>query len=248
MKNYLDRYLAGDAPLHPERLAVPTDEELEAAEAAFDRLMAGREPSTITEDKPHRRVSLWRWAAAEDKPHRRVVSLWRWAAAASLLLIIGIGTTIWMDKLMQEEQVAANETVKPSSLNNRGYAQRTPGDRMITEGGTLEEHLTGGQSPCEVAKDQSQQPKPKTLAKSKAARKEIPDTLGNGIWQSERNVQIALQMLGECEAVIEKSEQEMRNTIVKATFNATPQPANAVLVTNEAGDCEVIETKTIIEI
>lgn len=232
MKNYVDRYLAGEAPLHPERLAVPTDEELETAEAAFDRLMAGREPSTIT----------------EDKPHRRVVSLWRWAAAASLLLIIGIGTTIWMDKLMQEEQVAAIETVKPSSLNNRGYAQRTPGDKMTTEGGTLEEHLTGGLSPCEVAKDQSQQPKPKTLAKSKAARKEIPDTLGNGIWQSERNVQIALQMLGECEAVIEKSEQEMRNTIVKATFNATPQPANAVLVTNEAGDCEVIETKTIIEI
>lgn len=231
MKNYLDRYLAGEAPLHPERLAVPTDEELETAEAAFDRLMAGREPSTITEDKPHRRVSLWRWAAA-----------------ASLLLIIGIGTTIWMDKLMQEEQVAANETVKPSSLNNRWYAQRTPGDRMITEGGTLEECPTEGLSPCEVAKDQSQRPKPKTLAKSKAARKEIPDTLGNGIWQSERNVQIALQMLGECEAVIEKSEQEMRNTIVKATFNATPQPANAVLVTNEAGDCEVIETKTIIEI
>lgn len=212
MKNYLDRYLAGEAPLHPERLAVPTDEELDAAEVAFDRLMAGRESSTTI---------------TEDKPRRRVVCLWRWAAAASLLLIIGTGAVLWMDKPMQEEQVAANETVKPSSLNNR---------------------LTGGLSPCEVAKDQSQRPKAKTVAKSKVVRKEIPDTLGNGIWQSERNVQIALQMLGECEAVIEKSEQEMRNTIVKATFNATPQPANAVLVTNEAGDFEVIETKTIIEI
>ena len=77
---------------------------------------------------------------------------------------------------------------------------------------------------------------------------ELPDTLGDGIWQSKRNVIRAMQMLAECETTIEKGEQEMRNTIIEATFNATPQPANAVLVTNEAGDCEVIETKTIIEI
>ena len=217
MKNYLDHYLAGEAPLHPERLAVPTDEELDAAEVAFDRLMAGREPSiTIT----------------EDKPRRRAVSLWRWAAAASLLLIIGTGAVLWVmkDQGTQETETMVAETIHKNPPHHP------------------DSYLTGGLSPCEVAKDQSQRPKAKTVAKSKAVRKEIPDTLGNGIWQSERNVQIALQMLGECEAVIEKSEQEMRNTIVKATFNATPQPANAVLVTNEAGDCEVIETKTIIEI
>ncbi len=86
------------------------------------------------------------------------------------------------------------------------------------------------------------------MAARSIAKHELPDTLGDGIWQSERNVVRAMQMLGECEAVIRKNEQEMRNTIVRATFNATPQPANAVLVTNEAGDCEVIETKTIIEI
>ena len=76
------------------------------------------------------------------------------------------------------------------------------------------------------------------------------DTLGSSIWQSERNVERALQMLSECEAVIEKSEQEVRNDIVRATFNAMPQPANAVLVTNEAGDCFVSDTnrETIIEI
>ena len=80
------------------------------------------------------------------------------------------------------------------------------------------------------------------------AKHELSDTLGSGIWQSERNVRRAMQMLGECEAVIRKSEQEVRNTIVRATYNATPQPANAVLVTNEAGDCEVIEDKKIIDI
>jgi hypothetical protein len=55
-------------------------------------------------------------------------------------------------------------------------------------------------------------------------------------------------MLSECETTILREEREMRNHIIQATFNATPQPANAVLVTNEAGDYEVIETKTIIEI
>ena len=59
---------------------------------------------------------------------------------------------------------------------------------------------------------------------------------------------LAIQMLSECEATILREEQEMRNHIIQATFNATPQPANVVLVTNEAGDYEVIETKTIIEI
>ena len=55
-------------------------------------------------------------------------------------------------------------------------------------------------------------------------------------------------MLAECEATIQREEQEIRNNIVRATFNATPQPANAILVTNELGDYEVIETRTIIEI
>ena len=82
----------------------------------------------------------------------------------------------------------------------------------------------------------------------RARSTEISDTLGNGIWRSERNVAIAIQMLSECEETILREEQEMRNHIIQATFNATPQPANAVLVTNEAGDYEVIETKTIIEI
>ena len=88
----------------------------------------------------------------------------------------------------------------------------------------------------------------RTARKSRTHRQELPDTLGNGIWRSERNVVIALQILSECEATIRREEQEVRNHIIQATFNATPQPANAVLVTNEAGDYEVIETKTIREI
>ena len=76
----------------------------------------------------------------------------------------------------------------------------------------------------------------------------LPDTLGSGIWQSEENVQRAVQILADCEATIRREEQEVRNDIIEATFRATPQPANAILVSNEAGDYEVIEKRNIIEI
>lgn len=78
--------------------------------------------------------------------------------------------------------------------------------------------------------------------------KVIPDTLGDGIWRNRENVVLALQMLSECEQTIRREEQEVRNTVIEATFRAMPQPANVILVTTETGDCEVMETKNIIEI
>jgi len=98
MKNYLDRYLAGEAPLHPERLELPTDEELDAAEAEFDRLMAERESQTI----------------AEEKPRGRVVRLWPWAAAASLLLLIGVGAMLLKDGQNPQQEIVAKSEVKQS--------------------------------------------------------------------------------------------------------------------------------------
>ena len=53
----LKHYLAGQAPLHADRLNLPSDEELDAAEAEFDRIMAERKQLA-------RRIPLWPWAAA----------------------------------------------------------------------------------------------------------------------------------------------------------------------------------------
>ena len=97
--------------------------------------------------------------------------------------------------------------------------------------------------------------KPVKVAKTAATKKqlaeaELPDTLGQGIFESEENVRLAVQMLSECEATIRREEQQVNNRIIKATFNALPQAENALLVTNENGDFEVIEVseQTAIEI
>lgn len=155
---------------------------------------------------------------------------WRWiAAAASLLLIIGIGAALLMNEPTQEKELVA-KTELPSAPTVKA--------------------VQPNENQNENENRKSMKKKRKTVAKPQTSRPEIPDTLGSGIWQSERNVRLAIKMLSECEAVIEKSEQEVRNNIVRATFNAMPQPANAVLVTNEAGDCYVSNTnkQTIIEL
>ena len=97
--------------------------------------------------------------------------------------------------------------------------------------------------------------KPVKVAKAATPKKrpieaELPDTLGQGIFESEENVRLAVQMLSECEATIRHEEQRVNNRIIEATFNALPQAENALLVTNENGDFEVIQVseQTAIEI
>ena len=97
--------------------------------------------------------------------------------------------------------------------------------------------------------------KPVKVAKAATPKKrpieaELPDTLGQGIFESEENVRIAMQILCECEATIRQEKQQTRNYIIETTFNALPQAENALLVTNENGDFEVIEVseQTAIEI
>ena len=54
-EEWLEQYLAGEKSLHPGRLQLPSEEELDAAEAAFDAAVSRRKPS--------RRIPLWPWAA-----------------------------------------------------------------------------------------------------------------------------------------------------------------------------------------
>lgn len=54
MNSELEKYLAGNSPLHAEHLNIPSEEELDAAEAAFDKMVAERK-------QPARRIALWTW-------------------------------------------------------------------------------------------------------------------------------------------------------------------------------------------
>jgi hypothetical protein len=94
-----------------------------------------------------------------------------------------------------------------------------------------------------------QVPKPAPRKHRRKAAKEIPDTLGSGIWQSERNVLMALQVLSECEAVIEKEELAVRNALVETSYNTLPQPGTQLVVC-ENGDYQIVASneQNIIEI
>ena len=173
---------------------------------------------------------------------------WGWmsAAAACLLIAIGVGVYYEFNKAPHSiaKLSAPDNKTECTQLSNRVHPieQSSAPDEVIEC--TQSSHRgaptkPSGRTNRAIGAHQSS---------NRARSTEISDTLGNGIWRSERNVAIAIQMLSECEETILREEQEMRNHIIQATFNATPQPANVVLVTNEAGDYEVIETKAIIEI
>ncbi len=178
--------------------------------------------------------------------HRRHWWGWMSAAAACLLIAIGVGVYYEFNKAPHSiaKLSAPDNKTECTQLSNRVHPieQSSAPDEVIectqssNRGAPTKQ---SGRTNRAIGAHQSS---------NRARSTEISDTLGNGIWRSERNVAIAIQMLSECEETILREEQEMRNHIIQATFNATPQPANVVLVTNEAGDYEVIETKAIIEI
>ena len=178
--------------------------------------------------------------------HRRHWWGWMSAAAACLLIAIGVGVYYEFNKAPHSiaKLSAPDNKTECTQLSNRVHPieQSSAPDEVIectqssNRGAPIRQ---SGRTNQAIGAHQSS---------NRARSTEISDTLGNGIWRSERNVAIAIQMLSECEETILREEQEMRNHIIQATFNATPQPANVVLVTNEAGDYEVIETKAIIEI
>lgn len=148
------------------------------------------------------------------------------AVAASVLLLIMLN--IGKQKPEQQTPVIAEKVMPPVPvISDEPVEHANPAKPII---------------PVKVAKA--------ATPKKQLAEAELPDTLGQSIFESEENVRIAMQILCECEATIRQEKQQTRNYIIEATFNALPQAENALLVTNENGDFEVIEVseQTAIEI
>ena len=161
----------------------------------------------------------------------------RWvAAAACILLLAGIGMVTLQEDVSTSGQVVADQR------------DGVPTSKMVV----AEQRDSVSSSKLVVAeqRDGVSVPKrrPQTSEKKFRTRNSLPDTLGTGIWQRRENIETALRILGECEADIERSEQQVRNHIIETTFRATPQPANVILVSDENGDYEVQETKRVINI
>ncbi len=169
--------------------------------------------------------------------HRRHLWFWVGGVAASLLIIIGIGMAMWPTSKPKLQAKITEATVKLPSVQQVEQPQ-TVIQAEEQHAPSLEEKKPAPM----MAKAIPVKPIKKTQ------NREIPDTLGNEIWQNPENVERALRILADCEATILHEEQEMRNMVIEATFHGTPQPANAVIVTNEMGDYEVIETPNAIDI
>ena len=199
-------------------------------EKKLDRLLA---------DMPKPQYDLDGWLEEDEMmafdrivSQRRRRKAWRWlAAAASLVIIIGVGVTMWPLAEQAPKEVATVIGPKPAPAPTK------------TEQKMVVEEEVQKVTPQLAAKPKHHKAVTKPL-------REIPDTLGNGIWQREENVVRAMQMLADCEATIQREEQQVRNAVIEATFRATPQPANIQLVTNENGDYFVSDKsqQTIIEI
>ena len=161
-----------------------------------------------------------------QKKHRWLLPASALAIAASVLLLIIFN--IEKPQLEQQTPVIAEKVMPPVPAISDEPIEHAKPTRPI--------------KPVKVAK---------TVApKKQPIEAELPDTLGQSIFESEENVRIAMQILCECEATIRQEKQQTRNYIIEATFNALPQAENALLVTNENGDFEVIEVseQTAIEI
>ena len=176
--------------------------------------------------------------------------VWRWvAAAACLLIIIGIGVT--MKPTGQEPEskliIAKNDTqplpplAQPlPSLEGRGVAAPAKATIEPTRGVATPTKATIEPRRGEAAPTNAMVAPRKAIAQ--VSQQDITaDTLGSAIWQREENVVLALQLLSDCEQTIRHEEQELRNNIIRATFNATPQPAKARLLLNDNGDYMVVE-------
>lgn len=183
-----------------------------------------KQGSTIVNPSPRR-------GEPSPLPPRRSPLLWRGigggciAVAASVLLLILLNV-----RTQQAEQppVIAEIVTEPQPIIPDEPVEHANPTKPII--------------PVKVAKT--------AAPKKQLAEAELPDTLGQGIFESEENVRIAMQILCECEATIRQEKQQTRNYIIETTFNALPQAENALLVTNENGDFEVIEVseQTAIEI
>ncbi len=233
----IDKYLDGaTSPEEEKRLArelsspgIPLEweaikmmlGELAMGEAAYDEMMTkGQAPSYTTSPK---RPRGWMTALAV-------------AASLALLLLLAWpkgqeGNQPLAVRGHKQEKVNGtkeNTHVEPAKDHVATMAQ-SPGPNAVND--------TQKASTMNACRPSSpQRPIPHTEAVASISDTLYEDTLGNGIWQSKKNIVLAEEMLKDCEMTIRKSGQAIRNEVMEASFHALPQKPNFRLVIDEEGD------------
>ena len=189
------------------------------------------------------------------QPQRHQPMLWRWVAAvACLLIIIGVGVTMKLTEednmqpqlslaqpqgLLMQPQPTQAQSLPSLQGEGSGVGSETSKTLALENEKTIQPPLHPlGTPPLEGRGVATRTHHPSLITHHSSLHE---DTLGSAIWQREENVVLALQMLSDCDQTIQREEQELRNDIIRATFNATPQPAKARLLLNDNGDYMVVE-------
>lgn len=242
---FVQRYLNAETTVQEELLLLDyyshTKEELTLEEENVRLLLMATNvhpcQTELSKQKEDEFDQLMQFAFQHDKKkinHRQWLYPFIGAAVASLLMLLTFHQykTEKIDQSVVAQQTAKEQKPQPHSSFDE---IRNLSEEIKPE--TLEKRL------------RLKNTKTQNLRHVTAEQEDpVPDTLGNGIWKSEENVLNALEMLADCEVTIERGEQEVRNDIIKATFRATPQPAGVRLVSNEAGDYEVVDPQMIIDL
>ena len=176
---WLEQYLAGKAPLHAEDLRLPSAEELDAAEAAFDEIVAGRQ-------KPARRVPLWVWAAA-------------------VAAVLTVAVLLWPKSDAQETPaLMANDAAKAQRSENvvtKEMPMREDKNLVAVAEGESERKLdVGSKRLLEVERKRKLMPE-QPKAEEVAVRQDAPASIPSAISEPESDVVLA-------EAAEEPEEQE----------------------------------------
>lgn len=158
---WLEQYLAGKAPLHAEDLRLPSAEELNAAEASFDEIVAGRK-------KPARRVPFWAWAAAVAAVLMVAVLLWPKPEAQQPPTLMANEAA----KAQRSEDVVAKEMPKPEDKN------------LVAVAESESEHKHEGERKRKLMPGQ-----PK--AEEVAVRQDAPASIPSAISESQSDVVLA---------------------------------------------------------
>lgn len=195
--------------------------ELTMGESAYDHIMVERQALSSTKSP----TKCWKWVAAM-------------AVAASLALFLLLA---WPKEQEDNHLLTVTEhtimmvgdtkedTHDESADEHLATMEQSPTPNTVND--TKKASTMRGNSPS-IA----QKPTPSVQVVVPISNNLYEDTLGNGIWQSEKNIVLAVEILNDCEKTIRKSGQNIRNEVIEASFHALPQRPNIKLVIDEEGD------------